>query len=266
MNTDWWEPIVTIEENKTIGRVQVLLALGSEEQIKNLETERGFKQEIVRSKPKALPFKQPKKYPQPQEKITKKSPFLSKVDVGVQSDMEDKNPPRAQEKMEEFLSQLLTQKQKNVYVENATNTDPAAQNCDDDSAQLSRRAAEATNVQLRKTSDLLDSLQKALSLRESPVQEEECESFKAHITVENALHLPIRKKCKSRKSKSKIVRKQEECLPSTYVTFETVPGTGLKITPVVHKTTNPKWNYTCDVALPRELLTNVSVFYLFFSN
>lgn len=175
--------------------------------------------------------------------------------MGVQSDveMENKNTQSvssAQEKMEEFLEQILAQKQKNVYVENATNTDSVAQ---DDAP---KKAAEATNVQLRKTEDLLDSLQKALTLNESPTHESD-EYFKAHLIIDNALHLPVRKKCKSRKSKSKVLKKQENSLPSTYVTFETVPGTGLKITSIAHRTTNPKWDYRSDVTLPRELLTNV---------
>lgn len=171
-----------------------------------------------------------------------KTKLNKKIDVGVQSETEMDNKS---EKMEQLLQQLLvTQKQK--IVENVgTNTDDG-------------------DVQIKKTADLLDSLQNALIVNKtitplaSPPQKEET-YFKAHVIVENALHLPIRKKCKSRKSKNKTFRKQDECLPSTFVTFETVPEAALKVTPIAHKTANPKWDYRCDVTLPRELLTNVSV-------
>lgn len=256
--------------------MHLLLALGSEEQIKNLETERGFKQEIVRVKPKPIAIEEQVKSletergfkheivrvklkPLPvrsQQKVAKKNTV--KIDVAVQSDfkMENKNSPSAQEKMELFLSQLLTQKQKNVYVDNATNTDSipeTMQNKDD--------AADATNLELRKTSDLLDSLEETLALNVPPPTPNPLHNddwFKAHIIVENALHLPVRKKCKSKKSKGKVLKKQENCLPSTYVTFETTPGGNLKITPIAYKTTNPTWNFRCDVTLPRDMLTNVS--------
>lgn len=234
INTDWWEPIITPQENQTIGRVQLLLALGSEEQIKNLENERGFKQESVRARQKPT-------------KLHKKPP---KIDVAVQSDVEiDNKTIDTQQKMDQFLSQLLLQKQQTICVENATNTEAAVED-----GGVSKNA-------VRKTADLLDSLEKALTVNESPAAPsggEEGLFFKAHVIVDHALHLPVRKKCKSRKSKSKVLKKQEDCLPSSFVTFETMPGDGLKVTPVAHKTTNPKWDYRCDVKLPRELLTNVS--------
>lgn len=222
----------------------MLLALGSEEQIKNLETERGFKQEnVVRARQKISPTK-PKK---PTEEVVKKKP--TKIDVGIQSDVEMENTNKNIPQIEQFLSQLIAEKQQQkICVENATNTE--------------NQLPSDSNVKIKKTADLLDTLQEALAVKESSGGSgEEMLCFKAHVVVENALHLPFRKKCKSRKSKSKLVKKQEDCLPSTYVTFETMVGAGLKVTPIAHRTTNPKWDYRCDVSLPRELLSNVSGFF-----
>lgn len=265
VNTDWWEPITTETGSEIVGRVQILLALGSEEQIKNLESERGFKQESVYSKPKTLPAKARKAVLKEPEKVVKKAVKIDghKVNAAVQSDveMDESSGAKAQEKMENFLSQLLAQRSKNIYVENATNTETITQNvCDGKILEHSKDAAEATNMQLRKTSDLLDSLQKALSSKEPPtlvsVSPKVKEYFKAHVIIENALHLRTRKNCKPRKSKNK-KNQHEAYLPNTYVTFETLPGVDATMTPVAHKSTNPKWDFSCDVNLPVELLTDV---------
>lgn len=60
INTDWWEIIEDVNENKSVGQVQVLQALGSEEQINNLKTERGFGKDLVISKFEHLPPKRSK--------------------------------------------------------------------------------------------------------------------------------------------------------------------------------------------------------------
>ncbi|KAK9723329.1 C2 domain [Popillia japonica] len=150
-----------------------------------------------------------------------------------------------------FLTQLLQNKQKN-YVENSTNTD---------NKQI---AHEQNNLQeniggtkIRKTSDLLDSLQQALSINTLPQMQKQTsmhnlDTFKAHVVVENALHLPSRKKCKARIVQGK--PRFEELLPSAFVSFET--GSGLKVTDVVKENKNPEWDYNCEVKLPADLLTN----------
>lgn len=61
-----------------------------------------------------------------------------------------------------FLNQLISQRQQNTLVENSTNTDETkcTEKIKEDNLQ---EAQSQTNVQLKKTSDLLDSLEKALS-------------------------------------------------------------------------------------------------------
>lgn len=150
IGTDWWEPIYSADQNELIGQVQVLTALGTEAQIKNLELERGFREDIVRAKfPKAAlkkPDKQPESYFSDRTKVNKKNPKNLRslpatphleqpkkpevVDVGVQSDMEELNQKtQTQSNVEEThamvlsLMNLIEQPQKPSCVENSTNTE-----------------------------------------------------------------------------------------------------------------------------------------------
>ncbi|KAI4462560.1 hypothetical protein MML48_4g00012375 [Holotrichia oblita] len=186
-------------------------------------------------------------------------PKQNLVDVAIQSDHNMTDPqgnknlglPPTSDVLGAFLTQLLQHKQKN-YVENSTNTD---------NKQI---AHEQNNVQenidgtkIRKTSDLLDSLQQALSINNLPqipkqTSMQNVDTFKAHIVVENALHLPSTKKCKARIVQGK--PRFEELLPSPFVSFET--SSGLKVTDVVQENKNPEWDYNCEVELPADLLTN----------
>lgn len=118
------------------------------------------------------------------------------------------------------------------------------------------------NSTVRNTSDLLDVLQKALcvgSINEHNTSiDDVSESFKAHIVIENALHLPSRKKCKSKKNKNRNSKYSEEILPSTYVTLKGFSDSDCKMTSIVPKCSSPRWDYRSDVNLPSDLLLNVS--------
>lgn len=203
------------------------------------------------------------KFTNANKKLTRQrlKPKQNLVDVAIQSDHNMADPqgnknlgfPPTSDVLGTFLTQLLQNKQKN-YVENSTNTD---------NKQI---AHEQNNLQeniggtkIRKTSDLLDSLQQALSINTLPQMQKQTsmhnlDTFKAHVVVENALHLPSRKKCKARIVQGK--PRFEELLPSAFVSFET--GSGLKVTDVVKENKNPEWDYNCEVKLPADLLTNVS--------
>lgn len=188
--------------------------------------------------------------------------------------------------LEKFITELLNQKSKNVCVENSTNTDGEL------NSQKGRNGTEELPYELpkqmieggtekngnlggsqvlnnprptvRNTSDLFESLEKALTVdvnlpdRSQVNSIERKETFRANIVVDSALHLPSRKKCRSKKSKNRNV-KPEEILPSCYVTFETLPGQAVKVTEVVARSTSPKWDYRCDVTLPADLLTDVRI-------
>ncbi|KAF5286741.1 hypothetical protein FQA39_LY04163 [Lamprigera yunnana] len=209
--------------------------------------------------------------------IIKKS--AKTVDIGIQSEnMESQNPSEekvshnSQNLLEAFLTQLIDQQQKNKLVETATNTENTNlgksnnenneelvdANIKDDSVK------NATNTGLKKTSDLLDYLNDALGLDNkvlsaqmacSSAEKQSTNSFKAHVLIEGALHLPCRRKCKVKKSKKKNIT-YEDAMPSTYVTFETTSGTNLKYTSVIPRSTNPQWDYKSDVLLPVDMLVN----------
>lgn len=221
--TDWWEPIQTAHD-ELIGQVQILVALGTEEQVKNLKTERGFRTSPVKAK------------------FSKPLSNVCSVSVATQfssKKMEEKPVDQGRDDISSFLTELMT-KNKTVVSEKGTNTESVPE-------------PNANSSKMKKTTDLLDSLEKVLSKNNE--KKAENRSFKAQIYIDNALHLPCRKKSKSKKSRSKCNKSEENLLPSTYVTFETNGET--KFTPIVHKSCSPKWDFKCDVSLPVELLINV---------
>lgn len=79
-------------------------------------------------------------------------------------------------------------------------------------------------------------------------------TFRAHVEIECALHLP------------KIEKINETINPSTYVSFQTNKCDHTKhsnsymITNVFPHSCNPKWNWKCDTELPTELLLHVCNF------
>ncbi|KAL3266641.1 hypothetical protein HHI36_010804 [Cryptolaemus montrouzieri] len=336
ISSDWWESISNPYTDELLGQVQILLALGTEKQIHNLELERGFKTHTVKAN-----FETPLEIKQVENskvddknirkfagkkkdesvippKVTDKISFKgglriskplnvdkesitlprSTEDKGVQSDFEMNSEDLSKDKdvtstdkLGQLLNQILAmQTQRSDVVEMGTNTDNEGveQNAnnmknkekktklpsipDDFSLPTSSARTESFNYEnapplVRSTSDLLNTLQAALSIpptkrplisaNRTSIQDNAQKvlskhirtSFKAQIFINQALHLPVRKKCKTRKSKGKSGKSDDNVKPSCYVTFETMPGLDLKMTPLVAKSTNPNWNYKCDVFL-----------------
>ncbi|VEN47129.1 unnamed protein product [Callosobruchus maculatus] len=327
IGTDDWIPVYSPNEDKVIGKVEVLTALGSEEQINKLKSNRGFSS----VKPKLSNFtQQSSRNPVPPsselsstrsshlEKLrnlenltnqdtdietyssrpdSRKGPHTNKiqqssriernnlsklssksqgashhsklhsttdkvteeskgVDIGTQSDMDGNkyNPPSTQDMLSSFMNQLIQQRQKNVCVENSTNTEPLDNEVNN--VVSVEDARQKTNMELKRTSDLLDMLQNALNTdskeREAKTQCCGQGKFNATVKILSANHLPGRKKCKPKNRSPK----SEDILPSCYVTFETLIDSELYTTAVVSKSTSPVWNYTRDVTLSADLLTN----------
>nr|XP_022906378.1 uncharacterized protein LOC111418148 [Onthophagus taurus] len=272
---DWWESIYDPLNGDVFGEAQILVALGTEDQILNLKKERGFINDTIRVKT-TRNFKNDnennKVLPGVNKKVNKNrntlrinkkpNPIKSKSkDIGIQSDivineitkmdsskLEDNNDKVEVKESENytaiasFLQTLMTMNNK-TFKENCTNTEAATS-----SLKASPNITQDSPLKLTEKS-----LTETLGLN---AIKEKSTTFKAHIFIENALHLPFRKKSKTKKSRGKS-GKYEEILPSCYVTFETVNG-DIKMTNVVQKSKNPVWNYNSDVELPKELLTNVS--------
>lgn len=172
-----------------------------------------------------------------------------------------------------------------TFIESLTHKLPESENVNqEETSSLSK-------PQLRKTSDLLESLQKALSqppkipatLQQVSVNKtndsssSECsilqeKRVKIQITLEHANHLPkvIKKKQNRRKNKCNGCSEFE---PSSYATFDSsldlqqlnekhLPGNVVKshegfvhCTKVI-KSVDPQWNQTYDVELPLDILSN----------
>ncbi|CAH0561232.1 unnamed protein product [Brassicogethes aeneus] len=299
IGTDWWEPILHHSTEEVIGQVQILIALGTEGQIKNLEVERGFKNDVVKAKLSLpeLTIKKPRDISvqtsrniafgsyrdflrnnqvsevrtfsttfreQSTNTSVQNTPRLTKItpkkyreestntsypnsprktakettEVGTQSDTMDKEDINSKlpEMLEGFFKQMRL----------ANTNAPPEVNPTTTNGNAPPLASTNQNPEIRKTSDLLSSLQKVLN-------EPPCSTFRAHINIQGALHLPARKKCRSKRSKCK---NDDNILPSTYVTFEGRNEKDLKITHVVLKSSSPTWNYNCDVVLSSDLLVN----------
>lgn len=106
---------------------------------------------------------------------------------------------------------------------------------------------------------LLECLQSSLSSTQSVNGScsDTQQAFKAEIKIVSAIHLPTRKKSRVKKGKRKS-GSYEDVFPSAYVTFEGSGESDLKMTSICKRSTSPQWNFKCDVALPTDLLTNVS--------
>ncbi|CAH1960455.1 unnamed protein product [Acanthoscelides obtectus] len=319
IGSDGFVTIYSPNSDKVIGQVEILAAIGLEEQINTLKLKRGFssvkpkllsfaadirqKSDLLSSKSgtprlvestENLKQKEPlclnqkyhgkgfdsnkvyqssrnkdnsnildfsgRQHKSPEEfKLGKVANKKSSTDVGTQSEMDEKkdNGPSSQDMLGSFLNHLIDQRQRNVCVENSTNTEPL--HIDVGTSGSIDNARQRTNVELRKTSDLLDMLQNALATDKKENKEKEIDTsqakVKAKVSILSANHLPSRKKAKPRKSKNRSSR-NEDVSPSCYVTFESLVNSELYTTPVVSKGTSPVWNYTREVFLSSDFLTN----------
>lgn len=205
IGTDWWEPIYCIDTDDNIGRIKILVALGTECQINNLKKDRGFTFVTANdSRKKTINVVTVKESKAINNNVKNKTPTsispekicvtsekntqtgrAAKIDAATQFDvkrelqpvtqkMEDKqqiNTNITKELLGTFLSQLMSQRQQNPLLESSTHAETkstGSTNCNLQKAQTE------TNVQLKKTSDLLNSLEKALS--EDNNQNSECQS------------------------------------------------------------------------------------------
>lgn len=274
---DWFEPITNITTRKTCGQLKSLVAIGTESQINNLRqisenkiqtknTPRAVNPEYYEKETQRQPLSKNieqtvyDKYVQaPEIELTATKtndviePERLTIDASTQSEiMEPENKSR--DFLNTFMEQVLSNTaQKNVYVENSTNINE----------KITETLKDTENSNIRNTSDLLESLQKALTYgnnttRDNSFNFDNSDSFKVHIVIDSALHLPSRRKCKSKRNKPRGAKHSEEILPSTYVTFKNETDDELVVTNVVAKSTSPRWDFRYDTQLPADFLLNVS--------
>lgn len=183
IGVDWWEPIYDIDGERILGQVKLTVALGTEDQIIYLKKDRisdfrnstkieiGQKCTVINKSTQYnnLSLSCIKVEEQNKSCSDKTSPIkiahkqdvsthdkdLGKIAVSAME--EHKNPKVNQELLGTFLNQLMSQRQRLVLSESSASK---VETMEEENLQ---QAKTETNVQLRKTSDLLDCLQKAIS-------------------------------------------------------------------------------------------------------
>lgn len=240
ITTDWWEPVSNPVNGKLNGQLKVLVAIGTNVQIHNLEIERAIKKDVHLpsivprhnlSKPlQAFPSPPSDKFVNeaiqtPSIRSAVSTGAVDKIDVATQFDYNI---------IDSDIPQLSSMASKEVQEQ--------VEFCEN-----------STNAQQR----LLECLQNSSSSTQSVNWSDTQKAFKAEIKIVSAIHLPTRRKSRVKKGKRKS-GSYEDVLPSAYVTFEGSGESDLKMTSICKRSTSPQWNFKCDVALPMDLLTNVS--------
>lgn len=289
---DGLSPISVPSSGESCGQLQALLAIGTDVQIEFFKKSRGLAQNSIiefRNIP-ALPTH----INNNAETQTSFTSTDSEIQLNSSIDSTGIRNQSAAEKLSAFIDNL-TQRlpERNSIIETTTVGNENQINTGN------------SGLLIRRTSDLLDMLQQALTqspppppttdpilnfppipvIPPTPLPPIEMpfnpDLFKVMIEIENALHLPkiamkVNKKC-GKRGKCKNNRGLTEVEPSAYVTFEAVgPATSMVkshegpvyATNVVEKNCNPTWSKRFEVALPVDLMTNVSLlfFYLKFYN
>ncbi|CAG9806149.1 unnamed protein product [Chironomus riparius] len=260
ISTDAWCNFVTPLSSELLCQAKILLAIGSENQIDFLKLSRNLhnlqppqKQELKEHNNSSSPY-------DPNAQIK------SKLTAFIES---------LSQKLPEPSTAVIQQKFSAPSVSSNSSV-----------------GSQSSQPQLRKTSELLDTLQKALS---QPPPQSDLSLFQAHtehsdmsissatpnndsikinVTIEHAANLPkvIVKKCRNNKRKNKGTTPQKaEFDPHTYATFEattdhlnekSLPQNTIKshegivyCTKVV-RSTNPEWNQSFEVYVPFDVLKN----------
>lgn len=275
------------ETSTPIGTLQVILAVGSCDQINYLKNRRNLTP--------CSKFLYP---PLPHLPIASKSAIMSTSLTGSladnRSESQSSDGSFQSERMLRFSSFLDKLAQSLPAKNSSTTSQLDSPNCK--STENQRNNGPSQSRQIRSTSDLLDQLQHALSVpppskkadvpncthpnseaessNSDHLQNTRC--FYAEVKIENAKNLPpvvLTRSTSGSEQNSKLTQGQQDCMrneinPSTYVTFKAIiPSTGnieccenfTYATNVVENSRSPQWNKNFQVYLPAELLNDVSL-------
>lgn len=252
---DNWANFITPLSNELLCQGKILMAIGSENQIDYLKLLRNL------DRPRARPAAQPRK-----DAATLTNP--------------DSSNQMMKNKLTAFI-ESLSQKLPEADVQlNSKRQKQGSSSSSLSSAQVSPN--------LRKTSDLLETLQKALA---QPPENafvpppQNCQDFDQtsdssdlsgiekvpmSVTIEHAIHLPkVVKKKQNRRKNSKNLAQKVEFEPAAYATFESSLETADEGSPSVVKShegfvnctsilkgCDIHWNQTFQVQLPLDVFTN----------
>lgn len=251
-------------------QIKILLAIGNERQIEYLKATRNFAEKIASGL---------------RNNVATQAEDQSRPSSGSRNEMKD----RLQAFIESLSSKLPDKSLPSISETNSIPKSP-----------VTTIPSHSQPPLVRKTSDLLESLQKALSQAPSPSAQQDffsmnmdntnndssaCdtppqpETFRVLVEVEEAIHLPKVLVKKKKRNKNRHAQPQKfEVDPSAYTTFEAItnisedakdllPPNIIKshegfvyTTNVVEKSSNPHWNKKFDVFLDVDVMKNVSKF------
>lgn len=293
ISIDGWVTITSPLSAESCGQMQALLAIGTEEQLEYLKISRGLC--LNRVCDKTLETSQ-NKIPVPQIVPTQKSTerSTSSCDAESQTNFADNNhedvgTPARRERLSDLLGNFIDSLAQKLPANQAAPTMETPILDHQDKSNSSTQGS-----QVRRTSELLDVLQKALvtpptnfdgasnasTLKPQPSLLHsnylKPKFVKILLEIENALHLPrnpakfgnkkvFKRNNNAGKCKQSRLPVDEE--PSAYVTFQAEEGSGQMIkshegmvysTNVVEKSCSPIWNRRFEIYVPADLMKNVS--------
>lgn len=284
VSIDGWSTVMSPETSTPIGTLQVILAIGNDNQINYLKNKRNL---TLCSK-----FLYP---PLPHLPIASESAIMLTDTTESLADSETEYQPSDRpvqsDRMLRF-SNFLDKLAQSLPPKNSLSASNGLNNLIGKSSENEKiNKHSGQSKQVRATSDLLDQLQRALAIppptdgysshsnsstkSSTKEQLQNNRYFYAEVQIENAKHLPpvILREC----SQSNSVKNQQNSMineinPSTYVTFKAiVPSTdntsnycedSTYTTNVVENSRSPQWNKKFQVYLPADLLNDVSIFFL----
>lgn len=296
ISIDGW--VTILSDNKPLGTVQTVLAVGTTTQINNFKKSKNlqFSNKFLRMLNEFYPAQTSQSFPnavQPNDKRKKDSAKSALLQMSS-----DPNSNLASI-FSNFIDNLASRlPERHTATSDTATTDPQINSICNNSV-----AVKQNNKHLRPTSELLDELQKALAIAPSPAQriaiphtaiprsqptpELSIDTntpkpimFPIHIEIESALHLPsisihVNKKSGKRNrntvNSAKKTGNSTEIQPSTYATFEasaSLNATNLMsyTTNIVENSCSPQWNKHFEVYMPVDFLLNVRVSFIFRQN
>lgn len=259
ISIDNWSNFISPLSSELFCQGKILLAIGNENQIDYLKLRRNLHNLRVPTRREATVSQA--KQPEPRDLSDPNIQLKNKLSAFIES-------------LSQKLPEPSTANNFHKTISGATST-----------------ATSSEQPQIRKTSELLDTLQKALSKPPTPLnlplanQNHERltsdsstssisqEKVRMLITIEHANHLPkvVKKKHNRRKNKNAVTTQKTEFEPSTYATFEScleqlsglsIPAgvvkshEGLVHCTKVIKSCDPQWDEKFEVEIPLDVLTN----------
>ncbi|XP_013107098.2 uncharacterized protein LOC106086832 isoform X1 [Stomoxys calcitrans] len=272
ISIDSWAPIINWQTGSKIGELKCLLAVGSEEQIRNLKDSRGLASILLKSDTKAaesLLEKDVLNKLQPlQISTTSKNSNNSPVTSAQSSPLSKSVPTSSSASKIKKTSDLLDMLQKVLM----TPQQPPTSSSTTSTSSSSSLAQEGTNVvakpNLCGSTETMPHTSSASSTALKPLQPSNLKLFKFALEIQKAIGLPLNPASKSKKgSKQRNASKRfpPNEPPSTYVTFQAEEGSyptyksheGMVFaTNVVEKSAQPQWQQRFRLSATVDYLNN----------